>query len=231
MLTGAGVSRESGLATFRDAQDGLWAKYDPMELATLDAYQRNPEMVWDWYEYRFGKVATARPNPGHLAIAAMERIFRRVTVITQNVDGLHQDAGSSDVIELHGSIRRYRCLSGRHAGYGRNDWGTQPQRPPHCPECGQLLRPEVVWFGEMLPQAELERAIHVSESYDAMLVVGTSGEVQPAASLPFWARAAGATVVDVNPERGSIANAADVHLSGPGGDILPALLRAIEKEA
>ena len=200
VLTGAGVSRESGIPTFRDAQEGLWARYDPMELATQEGYLRNPVLVWQWYEYRFGMVEKAYPNLGHVAIAALEGLFPRVTVVTQNIDGLHQQAGSTDVVELHGSIRRYRCLNGKHAGFTRADFAGQAEMPPKCPACGDLLRPEVVWFGEMLPVEALERAFELSERCDAMLVVGTSGEVQPAASLPFYAARAGATVIDVNPE-------------------------------
>lgn len=227
VLTGAGVSRESGIPTFRDAQDGLWAHYDPLELATREGFLRNPAMVWQWYEYRFGMVEKARPNPGHLAIAEMEGIFPQVTVVTQNIDGLHQAAGSTDVVELHGSIRRYKCLDGRHTGFTRDDLAGQTERPPKCPYCGALIRPDVVWFGELLSPDVLDRAYEVSEQADAMLVVGTSGEVQPAASLPFHARRAGALVIDVNPDRDQIARIADIFLQGPGGEVLPRLVEAL----
>ncbi len=251
VLTGAGVSRESGIPTFRDAQDGLWARYDPLELATREGFLRNPAMVWQWYEYRFGMVEKARPNPGHLAIAEMEDIFPQVTVVTQNIDGLHQAAGSTDVVELHGSIRRYKCLDGRHTGFTRADLASQAECPPKCPHCGALIRPDVVWFGELLSPDVLDRAYEVSEQADAMLVigtsgevqpaaslpfharragalvVGTSGEVQPAASLPFHARRAGALVVDVNPDRDHVARVAHIFLQGPGGDVLPRLVEAL----
>jgi NAD-dependent deacetylase len=227
VLTGAGVSKESGIPTFRDAQDGLWARYDPMELATREGFLRDPAMVWQWYGYRFGMVESARPNPGHVAIAEMEGIFPRVTVITQNIDGLHQAAGSTDVVELHGSIRRYKCLDGRHTGFTRADLGAQSQAPPVCPHCGALLRPDVVWFGEMLPPDAIHRAFDLCQNCDAMLVVGTSGEVEPAASLPIRAAYSGALVIDVNPARGQSARWADIFLQGGGGEILPRLVEAL----
>jgi NAD-dependent deacetylase len=231
VLTGAGVSKESGIPTFRDAQDGLWARYDPLDLATREGFLRDPAMVWDWYGHRFGMVEHAKPNPGHLAIAAMEAIFSQVTVVTQNIDGLHQAAGSSDVVELHGSIRRYKCLDGRHTGFTRADLAAQTRVPPVCPHCGALLRPDVVWFGEMLPADAIHRAFDLCQICDAMLVVGTSGEVEPAASLPIRAAYAGALVIDVNPGRGQTARWSDVFLQGPGGEILPRLVEALRSMA
>ncbi len=227
VLTGAGISKESGIPTFREAQEGLWAQYDPMEMATQEGFLRNPPLVWRWYEYRFGMVEAAQPNPGHRAIADLEQILPQVTVVTQNIDGLHQVAGSTDVVELHGSIRRFKCLSERHTGFTRADFADQTELPPRCPACGDMLRPEVVWFGENLPTAALSRAFDLAETCDAMLVVGTSGAVQPAASLPFLARRAGATVIDVNPERDEIARVSHVFLQGPGGEVLPALVAAL----
>lgn len=227
VLTGAGVSKESGIPTFREAQEGLWAQYDPMEMATQEGFLRNPSLVWRWYEYRFGMVEAARPNPGHLAIAALELLLPEVPVVTQNIDGLHQVAGSTDVVELHGSIRRFKCLSERHTGFIRADFSGQADVPPRCPRCGDMLRPEVVWFGENLPLAALTRAFDLAEACDAMLVVGTSGAVQPAASLPFLARRAGAHVIDVNPDRDEIARTSNIFLQGPGGEVLPALVDAL----
>jgi NAD-dependent deacetylase len=227
VLTGAGVSKESGIPTFRDAQDGLWARYDPMQLATREGFVRDPGLVWRWYDYRFDIVTAAQPNPGHRAIADMERLVSQVVVITQNIDGLHQAAGSTDVVELHGSIRRYKCLDGGHSGFTRADFAGQIEVPPRCPRCGDLLRPDVVWFGEMLPEAALARAYAESQRCDAMLVVGTSGEVQPAASLPFIAARAGAVVVDVNPVRDQIARTADIYIPGSGGEALPQLVKAL----
>lgn len=229
VLTGAGASKESGIPTFRDAQDGLWARYDPMELATREGFIRNPELVWRWYDYRFGMVAAAEPNAGHRAIVALERLIPQVTVITQNVDGLHRAAGSTDVVELHGNIGRYKCLDGGHEGFTRADFAGQTEIPPRCPRCGGLLRPDVVWFGELLPPAALDRAYTESRRCNAMLVVGTSGSVQPAASLPFAAAARSALVVDVNPERDEIARVAEIFLQGPVGVVLPRLIAAIER--
>lgn len=226
VLTGAGVSKESGIPTFREAQAGLWARYDPMEMATQEGFLRNPKLVWEWYEYRFGMVASAQPNAGHRAIAELEQIIPSVAVVTQNIDGLHQAGGSSNVIELHGSIRRYKCLSGRHTGFSPADLAGL-DKPPRCPHCGDLLRPDVVWFGEYLAEDVLATAFALSEQCDAMLVVGTSGVVQPAAALPFVAACAGALVIDVNPDRDEIAHMADVFLQGTGGAVLPSLLDSL----
>lgn len=230
VLTGAGMSKESGIPTFREAQDGLWAQYDPMEMASEAGFRRNPKLVWEWYEYRFGMVKSARPNPGHLAIAQLEGLIPSVTVVTQNIDGLHSAAGSTTVLELHGSIERYKCMSGRHAGFSLDDVIQQHDKPPRCPECGDMLRPDVVWFGEYLPEDVMRRAYDASLHCTAMLVVGTSGVVQPAASLPFIAARTGALVVDVNPEPNEISEMADIFLQGAGGSILPELLQAILSE-
>jgi NAD-dependent deacetylase len=227
VLTGAGMSKESGIPTFREARQGLWAEYDPVEMATYEGFLRNPPLVWSWYEHRFGMVESAEPNSGHLAIAEMEKRLPSVTVVTQNVDGLHQAAGSTHVLELHGSIRRYRCLGGRHTGFTPASFAGQAEKPPRCPYCQQMLRPEVVWFGEYLPQDVLAEAYSLSQSCDVMLVIGTSGVVQPAASLPFVAKAVGATIIDVNPDADEIAQMADVFLPGPAGDILPRLVAAM----
>lgn len=220
VFTGAGISKESGIPTFREAQEGLWAHYDPSELATVEGFRRNPRRVWEWYTYRFGRIEQVTPNPGHRAIAALERYLPRVIVITQNIDDLHRAAGSSDVIELHGNWRYYKCLSG-HTGFTRADFADQTDVPPRCPRCGALLRPDVVWFGEMLPAEAIERAFAESSACDAMLVVGTSGLVQPAASLPLYAHRAGRPVIEVNPNPSDITPLADIFLQGPAGQILP----------
>lgn len=227
VLTGAGVSKESGIPTFREAQEGLWAQYDPMEMASEAGFRRNPKLVWEWYEYRFGMVSSARPNAGHLAIAELERLVPLVTVVTQNIDGLHAAAGSTVVLELHGSIQRYKCLSGRHTGFSFDDVMAQPVKPPRCPQCGDLIRPDVVWFGEYLPEGVLRRAYDASQHCTVMLVVGTSGVVQPAASLPYLASRTGALIIDVNPEPNEISSMADIFLQGKGGAVLPELLQAI----
>src|SRR6266852_1976731 len=186
VLTGAGVSKESGVPTFRDALDGLWARFDPQQLATPAAFQANPKLVWDWYEYRRELVGKVRPNSGHYAIAELEDLLPRVTVITQNIDGLHQAAGSTDVITLHGDINRHKC-SGNCRGnptiidVSKLDWNREVGPPP-CPHCGKWVRPDVVWFTERLPLEALDRASDLSSKADVMLVVGTAGVVQPAAS-------------------------------------------------
>jgi NAD-dependent deacetylase len=231
VLTGAGVSKESGIATFREAQDGLWAQYDPMDMASLEGFMRNPTLVWEWYEYRFGAVLSAQPNAGHQAIAELEQLLPSVTVITQNIDGLHQAAGSTRVLELHGSIRRFKCLSGAHTGFALADLSQQAEKPPRCPICGDILRPDVVWFGEYLPENVLRAANEDSARCDAMLVVGTSGAVYPAASLPLLASRSGAAIIDVNPEQDEIAAMADVFLQGQGGKVLPQLVTALRSRA
>jgi NAD-dependent deacetylase len=231
VFTGAGISKESGIATFRDKEEGLWARYDPLQLATLEGYLSDPPLVWEWYEHRFGIVADAQPNPGHLAIAELESLLPQVVVVTQNIDGLHQLAGSTDVIELHGSMHRYKCLSERHTGFTRADFAGQAEKPPRCPHCGDLLRPEVVWFGEALPESEMARAFALARRCGAMLVVGTSGVVQPAARIPPLAADFGAFVVDVNPERDALAAAASTFLKGTGGEVLPRLVAAVRELA
>ena len=228
VYTGAGVSKESGIPTFRDPETGLWAKYDPMELATERAYLERPAFVWDWYEHRFGIVAAAEPNPGHRAIAELENLLPHVTVVAQNVDGLHGRAGSTHVIELHGSMHTFRCMSGRHRGYTREDLSGQTQKPPRCPD-GELIRPEVVWFGEELPKGALEEAQRLAARCDVVLVAGTSGVVYPAATVPIIARRAGAVLIDVNPDRDELAQIADVHLRGAGGEVLPKLVAAVKE--
>ena len=153
-----------------------------------------------------------------------------MSVITQNIDGLHQRAGSTDVIELHGSMNRFKCIHGRHTGFGFDDFADQEQKPPRCPHCGDLLRPEVVWFGEALPPEAIGRAQQLCAGCDVMLVVGTSGVVFPAAAMPLIATEAGATVIDVNPERDALAAQADVFLKGPGGEVLPELVAAVREQ-
>ncbi|MEZ4767572.1 MAG: NAD-dependent deacylase [Caldilineales bacterium] len=231
VLTGAGMSKESGIPTFREAQDGLWARYDPQQLATPQGFRANPALVWDWYQYRLGLVERAEPNPGHLAVAALEDRLPGVVVITQNVDGLHGRAGSRDVLELHGSIRRFKCLRG-HGGLSMDDLAGQPDSPPRCPRpgCGALMRPDVVWFGEQLDSGVIQRAFVESEACDVMLIVGTSGVVHPAASLPYQARNRRARIIEVNPTRSELTDLAHVFLQGPAGQVLPTVLSAMDDE-
>ena len=222
VLTGSGVSAESGVPTFRDAQTGLWARYDPADLATPEAFERDPGLVWDWYEWRRKLVREVAPNPGHLALAELERRVSRFTLITQNVDGLHQRAGSRGVIELHGNITRTKCS----VEDGMVEEYVLHSMPPVCPNCGAPLRPDVVWFGETLPADALRAASAAASSCDLFFSVGTSGLVQPAASLPFDALRGGATVVEVNPDQTPLTRSADYVLRGNAGEVLPALVEA-----
>lgn len=230
--TGSGISRESGIQTFREAQTGLWGKYDPQELATPQAYYRNPDFVWKWYQYRFGLVARAEPNPGHYAVAELEKLVPRLVVLTQNIDNLHTRAGSTDVVELHGNISRFKCSANCRGDPTVVDLNTidhDEDHAPHCPHCDALVRPDVVWFGENLPAQAIDRAFAVSAGCDLMLVVGTSGIVQPAASLPVLARRSGAMVIEVNPNPGQITPLAHIFLQGPSGEVLPRLVDAVRE--
>jgi NAD-dependent deacetylase len=221
------MSAESGVPTFRDAQTGLWARFRPEELATPEAYAADPRLVWDWYEWRRTLVARAAPNPGHFALATMERSLPAFTLITQNVDGLHHVAGSRNVLELHGSLARNKCYEGGHAV---DTWAATDERPPRCPLCGGRVRPDVVWFGEALPADVLHSAAEAAARCDVFLSVGTSSVVEPAASLPHTAIRAGAVLVEVNPQPTPLTPSARFALTGPSGVILPALVAAIWPE-
>jgi NAD-dependent deacetylase len=220
LLSGAGMSAESGVPTFRDAQTGLWADFRPEELATEQAFRARPRMVWDWYALRREMIARVQPNAGHVAVAAFQqRHPGRLTVVTQNVDGLHQRAGSPGVLALHGNIAQDRWLDAPRACCTPDR--LVDDRPPRCGGCGNLRRPAVVWFGEMLPEDELQAAQQAAARCDVMLVVGTSGVVYPAAGL---ARATGGRVVIVNPAPTDLDDAADAVLTGSAASLLPALL-------
>jgi len=223
LLTGSGTSAESGVPTFREAQTGLWERFDPQELATPEAFTRDPALVWDWYAWRRKLVAEACPNPGHLAIAEMQRLVPNFTLVTQNVDGLHQEAGSREVIELHGNIRRTKCS----VEDTMVEEYAEAESPPNCPSCGGPLRPDVVWFGEMLPPGALEAASKAARGSDVFLSVGTSSLVYPAAALPFEALENGATLVEVNPSKTPLTRHADYTLRGPAGEVLPLLIREL----
>ena len=223
VLTGAGVSAESGVPTFRDAQSGLWARFRPEELATPEAFARDPALVWDWYAWRRSLVSGVEPNAGHRALAALESLSPGFALVTQNVDGLHRRAGSRRVISLHGDLFRTRCSAGDGPV---ESWAETAERPPPCPRCGAPLRPDVVWFGEMLPQAALAEAFELSATCDLFLSVGTSALVQPAASLPLAALRAGAAVAEINPSETPLSSAVDFAIRGTAGVILPALVRA-----
>lgn len=224
VLTGAGVSAESGLPTFRDAMTGLWVTYRPEELATRAAFQRNPQLVWDWYAWRRSLVEQAQPNPGHVALAELQRSIPKLTLITQNVDGLHQMAGSHGVIELHGNIRRVKCFEDDQVV---ERWQTDTRLPPHCPRCGGLLRPDVVWFGETLPSLALDQAREAARNCDLFFSIGTSGQVEPAASLPRLALSHGATVVIINPDQQNNNRAGLISIGATSGIALPALVRSV----
>lgn len=224
VLTGAGISAESGVPTFREAQTGLWARFSPEDLATPEAFRRNPRLVWEWYAWRRDLVARAQPNPGHLALARLAGLVPRLTLITQNVDGLHERAGSGGVIELHGNIARTICSRDRAVV---ESWPEGDELPPGCPRCGAPLRPDVVWFGEHLPPEALSAAFAAASGCDLFLSVGTSAVVYPAAALPHAALEAGALVVEVNTEATELTPLVPYSLRGPAGAVLPALVAAL----
>jgi NAD-dependent deacetylase len=225
VLTGAGISAESGVPTFRDAQTGLWAKYRPEDLATPEAFQSHPKMVWEWYAWRRERVALAQPNAGHHALVALERRIPEFTLITQNVDGLHRRAGSRRVLELHGNLFGNRCF---RCGKAAETWEDDGEVPPRSLCCGSWLRPDVVWFGEMLPEATLREAEASTRTCEVFLSIGTSTLVYPAAELPVTALRRGALVVEINPQPTPFSPQANFVLQGPAGVVLPALLAALE---
>lgn len=233
VLTGAGVSKESGVPTFRDALDGLWARFNPQELATPMAFANNPKLVWEWYEFRREMMQNAKPNPGHIALAALEKRCDDFTLITQNVDDLHEQAGSENIIHLHGSIAQNKCFYDCQGDPTLVDisqiiW-DKSSGPPPCPHCGRWVRPNVVWFHEMLPAIALAQAYAASRSAAVMLVVGTSGLVTPAADLPSHTKSAGGKIIEVNPDYSMITRIADIKLDSAAGEVLPQLLVAMEK--
>ncbi|HET9981373.1 MAG TPA: NAD-dependent deacylase [Ktedonobacterales bacterium] len=235
-LTGAGVSAESGLATFRDPQTGYWSRFNPQELASREGFARDPRRVWAWYLARRRKAREASPNPGHYALARLQDIYPEVVIVTQNIDGLHARAGSRDVVELHGNLARFRCFDedipvdytdpADAPPIVDDDPATWPD-VPRCPQCGGMLRPDVVWFGEALPVVAWTRAEECARASDLCLVVGTSAIVYPAAVLPMMARQSGAMVVEINPEPTELTRRAALSLRGPSGEMLPWLVAQI----
>ncbi len=224
VLSGAGMSAESGIATFRDALSGLWSRFDPAQLASEEGFRADPQLVWDWYAERREGVRAAQPNAGHLALGAFAR--RRpgvLTVVSQNVDDLHQRAGNTDTIRLHGDILVDQWLEPCRRGRACDPAAAWPGRPPRCAECGNLARPGVVWFGEMLQSGAMEAAERAARSDEVMLVVGTSGAVWPAAGLAATARRAGAFVAIVNPQASEIDAAAHLLVPGTAAQVLPRL--------
>jgi len=224
-LTGAGISAESGIPTFR-GDEGLWKDFDYQEFATLEGFKSNPEKVTQWYNQRREELKSAKPNPAHHALAELEKLLRELLLITQNIDGLHQAAGAGDVIEIHGNIWFDKCLG---CGYSRSVRGTDAPPPCRCPHCGNWLRPDVVWFGEPLPQSDFSAALEAADRCDLMLSVGTSATVQPAASLIWEAKASGATIIEINPQQTDATSIADVRLGGPAAQILPELTRRVKQ--
>lgn len=233
VFTGAGVSAESGIPTFRDALAGLWERFDAEELATPEAFRRNPDLVWGWYEWRRMLVMRAQPNDAHRAIAQLEDRVERFCLITQNVDDLHERAGSRAPVHLHGSLFAPRCVACGHLAAHPSGIPDEPESgrtlaPPACSRCGGKLRPGVVWFGEALPGDALERAFDAAGSCDLLLSVGTSSLVHPAAQVPVAAKRAGACVVQVNPNATALDDIADFNLRGSAARTLPRILEAVE---
>jgi NAD-dependent deacetylase len=228
VLSGAGISAESGVPTFRDDKNGLWAKFDPYELSSVQGWQRNPERVWGWYLWRHYLVGTVEPNDGHRAVAAWQD-HAEVSVVTQNVDNLHERAGSSPVHHLHGSLFEFRCATCGLPYHGELPEMREPAlevEPPSC-DCGGLIRPDIVWFGEALPEEPWQRAVEATSTADVLVVVGTSSIVYPAASLPEMALARGVVVVEVNPEPTPLSSSATITVRESASTALPTLLQRL----
>ena len=223
-VTGAGISQESGIPTFR-GKDGYWRKYDPMKLASIDAFYDDPKLVWEWYEDRRKNILDVKPNEGHFAISQMEE-FKDVVVLTQNIDGLHQRSGSTNVLELHGSIIRIKCTV---CDFIDNITENFESLPPKC-KCGSMLRPDVVWFGEPLPQNIWQSAIKEASVCDVMVIVGTSLVVSPANTLPVYAKQNGAILIEVNPEKTVMSNDMALSIQATSVGVLPKMLSIFKNE-
>ena len=224
VLTGAGVSAESGVPTFRDALTGTWSNFNVEEFATPEAFRKNPKKVWEWYEYRRNLLKDINPNEGHYAIAELERIYSDFWLVTQNIDGLHHKAGNKNVLEIHGNICRNKCFEENTIV---DNISVGEEIPPRCPDCGSYVRPDVVWFHEPLPKYEMEKAIEVSSRCDIFIVAGTSAIVYPAAELPIIAKNAGAYVMEINIEETLISTQIDMTILGKTGIVLPKLIESI----
>ena len=225
-FTGAGISAESGIATFR-GENGLWQKLKPEELANFNAFMKNPDMVWNWYQYRRKIINDTTPNPGHYAIAEFEKYYEQVDVVTQNIDNLHGRAGSSTIYELHGNIERNYCVD-CNTFYDVMEL-TDTDKVPLCKKCNGLIRPDVVWFGEMLPEGVFEKSERLAYKSDICFVVGTSAVVYPAAYIPHSARQGGSYIVEINIERTELSGSAQLSLQGKSGEILPEILNKVKE--
>lgn len=223
-FTGAGISAESGIPTFR-GKDGIWNKLKPEELANFNAFMRNPQMVWEWYNHRKKIIHESKPNSGHIAIAEFEKYFDDVTVVTQNIDNLHRRAGSKKIYELHGNIERNYCVDCRTFYNEELDFS---EGVPKC-RCGGLIRPDVVWFGEFLPADQLEASERAAINSDIFFVVGTSAVVYPAAGLVYTAKRSGSYIVEVNIEETEVSSIADISFFGEAGKVLPEILEEVKK--
>ncbi|WP_056933276.1 NAD-dependent protein deacetylase [Thermococcus barophilus] len=231
-FTGAGISAESGIPTFR-GRNGLWKRHRPEELATPEAFARNPKLVWEFYRWRMKIISKAKPNKAHLALAELERMGILKAVITQNVDDLHREAGNKNIIELHGSIFRVKCIRCDYRENlkesGRLEKFLEDEDLPKCPKCGSLLRPDVVWFGEALPESALSKALSLARRADVCLVIGTSGQVFPAAYIPYIVKDNGGYVIEINPSQSGITPIADIFIRGKAGEVMDELLKKVEE--
>lgn len=225
VTTGAGMSRECGIPTFREAPGALWEDYNPEDLATPEGFLRDPPLVWRWYVARRAMMAECKPHDGHYALARLEKLYDHYLLLTQNIDNLHRAAGSSSLVEVHGNVFRFKCFDNHHPVE------TLPQsdeEPPRC-HCGSMIRPDVVWFGETLDSHDLEVAFDALSACDVVLVVGTSGIVYPAAGFPGVAKQSGASVIEVNPEISRITADADVFVQAEAGKALPPIVERVEE--
>jgi NAD-dependent deacetylase len=227
VLTGAGISAESGVPTFR-GKEGLWGKFRPEELATMDAFMANPKIVWEWYNWRRKLISDVKPNPGHHALAELEEWFDNFVLVTQNVDGLHRAAGSQDILELHGNINRNKCVDCSQPFPEENE--IDPDSIPVCSHCGGSIRPDVVWFGEMLNAEVISRAFRESSRADIFFSIGTSAIVHPAASLPIEAKRANATLIEINVEETPLSFSVDYRVAEPSGEFLPVLVERLKAD-
>lgn len=225
VLTGAGISAESGIPTYR-GEEGLWRNYDPHELATPEAFFKNPKLVWEWYDSRRAIMKNAKPNPGHFAITALEKEKRDFTLITQNVDGLHFAAGTRNVIEIHGSLWEIKCTETECEKLEKNYQVPIPELPPKCDTCGAVMRPNTVLFGEIIPMEKIDRCLFAIEQCDLLLIVGTSGVVEPAASMGLIAKKSEKPVVEINIDVTPGTGLYDASVMGKSGEVLPLLVES-----